>query len=308
MKILVPEAMHPVSLQRLREDHDVLHDPTLFTRHTELLEAARDADVIIVRNRTQVKNDLLDALESCRAVGRLGVGLDNIDVEGCRAKGIKVIPAFGANARSVAEYVVTAAMLLFRQRHYGVSAGMAAGEWPRPPSPDGFEVEGRTLGVIGFGSIGQCTGRLASRLDMRVVAYDPTMKKPASIDFPCEMLPLEDLLENSDVVSLHLPLTATTRGLIDANRLSMMRPGAVLINAARGGIVDEAALADALRRGKLHGAALDVFDTEPLPGGSALTDVPNLLLTPHIAGVTADSEFRVCEYVAERILELAPPR
>ncbi len=185
MKILVPEAMHPVSLQRLRADHDVLHDPTLFTRHTKLLESARDADVIIVRNRTQVKGDLLTALASCRAVGRLGVGLDNIDVEGCRARGIKVIPAFGANARSVAEYVITAAMLLLRQRHYGVSAGMAAGEWPRPASPEGFEIEGRTLGVIGFGSIGQCTGRLASRLDMRVVAYDPSSKGRACTDFPC---------------------------------------------------------------------------------------------------------------------------
>lgn len=308
MKILVPEAMHPVSLQRLRADHDVLHDPTLFTRHAELIEAARDADVIIVRNRTQVKGELLAALASCRAVGRLGVGLDNIDVDGCRVRGIKVIPAFGANARSVAEYVITAAMLLLRQQHYGVSAGMAAGEWPRPTSPAGFEIEGRTLGVIGFGSIGQCTGRLASRLDMRVVAYDPTAKGQARADFPCEMVSLDDLLANSDVVSLHLPLTPATCGLIDAGRLAMMRPGAVLINAARGGIVDEAALANALRRGNLHGAALDVFDTEPLPAGSALADVPNLLLTPHIAGVTADSEFRVCEYVAERILELSPTR
>lgn len=308
MKILVPEAMHPVSLQRLRADHDVLHDPTLFTRRNELLEAARDVDVIIVRNQTQVRDELLAALASCRAVGRLGVGLDNIDVEGCRARGIKVIPAFGANARSVAEYVVTTAMLLLRRRHYGVSEGMAAGEWPRPASPDGFEVEGRTLGLIGFGSIGQCTGRLAHRLDMRVVAYDPGFSGDMPTGFPCKMLPLEDLLASSDVVSLHLPLTPATRGLINASRLSLMRDGSVLVNAARGGIVDEAALADALRQGKLHGAALDVFDTEPLPAGTVLADVPNLLLTPHIAGVTADSEFRVCEYVADRILELSPPR
>ncbi|WP_316155111.1 hydroxyacid dehydrogenase [Cupriavidus sp. BIC8F] len=304
MKILVPEAMHPISLQRLRIEHDVKHDPTLFTRGPELVEAARDADVLIIRNRTQVRDDLLAALMRCRAVGRLGVGLDNIDVEGCRAKGIKIIPAFGVNARSVAEYVVTTAMMLLRRSHYGVSAGMAAGEWPRPASPEGFEIEGRTLGVVGFGSIGQLTGHLADRLGMRVVAYGHTSGSRAPGDFECKMLPLEELLACSDVVSLHLPLTPETRGLIDERRLSKMRPGAILINAARGGIVDEVALAQALHKGHLHGAALDVFDTEPLPSGSALADAPNLLLTPHIAGVTADSEFRVCEYVADRIMEM----
>lgn len=302
MKILIPELMHPRALERLRDEHEVLFDPTLFTREAELLDAARDADAMIVRNRTQVRGKLLDALGQCRAVGRLGVGLDNIDVPACQARGIEVIPAVGANARSVAEYVVTCAMLLLRFSHYSVSDALADGLWIRPSTPEGHEARGRTLGLVGFGSIGQLTGRLASRLDMRVVAHDAAFRPDTPFDFRCEMLPLDELLAVSDVVSLHVPLVPQTRNLINAERLAMMRPDAVLINAARGGIVDEAALARALTEKRLRAAALDVFDDEPLPGGSVLAGVPNLLLTPHVAGVTADSELRVCELVAERVL------
>ncbi|WP_434034844.1 hydroxyacid dehydrogenase [Cupriavidus sp. a3] len=302
MKILIPELIHPRALERLRAEHEVLFDPTLFMRQEELLDAAQDAHALIVRNRTQVRGELLHALGECRAVGRLGVGLDNIDVAGCQARRIEVIPAIGANARSVAEYVVTCAMLLLRYSHYSVSDALAEGHWIRPAKPEGREARGCTLGLVGFGSIGQLTGRLASRLDMRVVAYDPAFRPETSIDFKCEMLPLSELLASSDVVSLHIPLMPETRHLINAERLAMMRPDAVLINAARGGIVDEAALARALTGRMLQAAALDVFDDEPLPGGSVLVGVPNLLLTPHVAGVTADSELRVCELVADRIL------
>ncbi|SCK19862.1 (S)-sulfolactate dehydrogenase [Variovorax sp. HW608] len=304
MKILIPELIHPRALERLRAAHEVVFDPTLFARQSELLAAAQDAHALIVRNRTQVRDDLLDALSKCRAVGRLGVGLDNIDVPGCRARGIEIVPAVGANARSVAEYVVTCAMLLLRYSHYSVGSSLADGRWVRPARPEGHEVAGRTLGLIGFGSIGQLTGRLASRLDMRVVAHDPSLRADAPIDFECQMLPLDTLLATSDVISLHIPLMPETRGLINAERLALMQPGAVLINAARGGIVDEAALAHALLEGRLRAAALDVFEDEPLPSGSVLAGVPNLLLTPHVAGVTADSELRVGELVAERILTL----
>lgn len=304
MKILIPELIHPQALERLRAAHEVVFDPTLFTRQSELLAAARDAHALIVRNRTQVRDELLDALGKCRAVGRLGVGLDNIDVPGCQARGIEVIPALGANARSVAEYVVTCAMLLLRYSHYSVSSALADGRWTRPARPEGYEVAGRTLGLIGFGSIGQLTGRLASRLDMRVVAHDPSLRGDAAIDFECQMLPLDKLLVTSDVVSLHIPLMPETRGFLNAERIALMRPGSVLINAARGGIVDEAALAHALSEGRLRAAALDVFEDEPLPSGSVLAGVSNLLLTPHVAGVTADSELRVGELVAERILTL----
>ena len=304
MKIVIPELIHSKALERLSAEHDVVFDPTLFLRQSDLLATVKDAHALIVRNRTQVRDELLDALGECRAVGRLGVGLDNIDVPGCRSRGIEVIPAVGVNARSVAEYVVTSTMLLLRYSHYSVSRALAEGRWTRPPRPEGHEVACRTLGLIGFGSIGQLTGRLASRLDMRVVAYDPSLRSEAAIDFECQMLSLEALLATSDAVSLHVPLMPETRGLINAERLALMQPGAVLINAARGSIVDEAALAQALSEGRIRAAALDVFDDEPLPSGSVLAGVPNLLLTPHVAGVTADSELRVGEFVAERIIAL----
>lgn len=304
MKILIPEQIHPQPLARLRAEHEVVFDPTLFTRHSELLAAAQDAHALIVRNRTQVKDDLLDALGQCRAVGRLGVGLDNIDVAGCRARSIEVIPAIGANARSVAEYVVMCAMQLLRYSHYSVGDALAAGQWIRPPSPEGEEVAGRIMGLIGFGSIGQLTAHLASRLDMKVVAYDPSFRPDTALDFDYQMLSLDELLATSDVVSLHCPLMPETRNLINAERLAKMRPSAVLINGARGGIVDEAALAHALTQGQLKAAALDVFADEPLPAGTVLADVPNLLLTPHIAGVTADSELRVGHLVVDRILAM----
>lgn len=302
MKILIPEQIHPQPLARLRAEHKVVFNPTLFTRHSELLAAAQDAHALIVRNQTQVKGDLIDALGKCRTVGRLGVGLDNIDVPGCRVRGIEVIPAVGANARSVAEYVITCAMLLLRYSHYNVSGAVAAGRWIFPPIPDGEEIAGRTLGLIGFGSIGQLTGRLASLLGMEVQAYSPSFCVETTIDFDCRMVTLDELLATSDVVSLHLPLKPDTRNFINAERLAIMRPNAVLINAARGGIVDEAAIALALTQGRIKAAALDVFKDEPLPGGSVLAGVPNLLLTPHIAGVTADSELRVGHMVTDRIL------
>ncbi|GAD21681.1 hydroxyacid dehydrogenase [Acidovorax sp. MR-S7] len=304
MKILIPEYIDPRSLQRLRAEHEVVFDSTLWERRADLVSSARDAHAIIVRARTQVKGELLDAMEYCRAVGRLGVGLDNIDVQTCQARGIEIIPAIGGNARSVAEYVVTCALMLLRYSHYSVGGALADGNWIRPAIPEGREVAGRTIGLVGFGSIGQLTGRLASRLDMRVVAHDPSLRELPANDFECQLLPLDDLLASSDIVSLHLPLTPATRGLIDASRLALMQPDAVLVNAARGGIVDEKALADALAQRRLRAAALDVFDEEPLPGGTALSGTPNLLLTPHIAGVTADSESRVGELVSDRILAL----
>lgn len=297
--------MLPVPLERLRAVHDVFHDASLVDRRAELVDAVREADCVIVRNRTQVRGDLLDAMARCKVIGRLGVGLDNIDVDTCRKRGIQVVPAVGANARSVAEYVVAAAMMLLRGA-YGATAEMAAGKWPRQAMTGGSEVVGRTLGIIGFGSIGQVTGKLAQAIGMRVIACDRGTLAGAgkALDLDCELLPLEPLLAASDIVSLHMPLTPQTRGLIGAEHIAMMKPGSVLINTARGGIVDEEALADALRRGHLRGAAIDVFKSEPLGPGSAFAGVPNLLLTPHIAGVTSDSEIRVGNLIADKILEL----
>jgi len=298
MKILITEFMDAPAVAQLAAKHEVVHDATLVDDPARMIALASGADAIIVRNRTQVRGALLDALARCKVVGRLGVGLDNLDLPGCEARGIRVIPATGANAQSVAEYVVATAMLLLRGA-YGSSAEVAAGAWPRAALTNGREIGGKTLGLVGYGSIGQLTGRLARAVGMRVVAHDAAMAPGADVP----SLSLDALLAQADVVSLHVPLLASTRHLIDARRLTAMKPGAVLINTARGGVVDEAALAEALRSGHLAGAALDVFEAEPLPAGGPLAGCPNLLLTPHIAGVTAEANERVSSLIATKVLE-----
>jgi (S)-sulfolactate dehydrogenase len=261
-----------------------------------------DTDALIVRNRTQVDADLLVAAPRLRVVGRLGVGLDNIDVPACQARAIEVFPATGANALAVAEYVIATVMTLLRGAYLS-SAEVALGKWPRPQLSQGRETAGRTLGLVGFGGIGQLTAKLAQALGMHVLAYDPLLPPDAPLWAASGVVrrDLDELLAQADAVSLHVPLTAQTRGLIDAARMGRMKAEAVLINTSRGGIVDEAALAEALRSGQLAGAALDVFEREPLPNGSPLATAPNLILTPHIGGVTRESNIRVSTMIAAKV-------
>ncbi len=304
MRIVITEFMDERAVAQLAARHDVLYDPQLVDDMPRLLAQAADTDAIVVRNRTQVRGALLAALSRCRVVGRLGVGLDNIDVPACEARGMQVIPATGANALSVAEYVVGTAMLLLRGA-YQSSPAVAAGQWPRNALSNGREMAGKTLGLVGFGSIGQLSAGLARALGMGVLAFDALMHAdhPAYAQNGARCVGLEELVASSDVISLHVPLVETTRGLFDATRIAAMKPGAVLINTARGGIVDEVALAAALRSGRLGGAAIDVFGTEPLPVAPHFEGCPNLLLTPHIAGVTAEANERVSFLIADKLLE-----
>jgi len=304
MRIVICEFMDERAVNRLRSAHDVHYDAALVDDAPALLREAARADALVVRNRTQVRGALLEALVRCRAVGRLGVGLDNIDVPGCEARGMRVIPATGANALSVAEYVVIAALMLLRGA-YASTPAVAGGQWPRTALSSGREASGKTLGLIGYGAIGQLTARLARGLGMRVIAFDAMMDgdHPAFADGVAASAGLDEVIQTADVVSLHVPLVDATRGLFDAARIAAMKPGAVLINTARGGIVDEVALAAALKSGHLGGAALDVFASEPLPAAPHFRDCPNLLLTPHIAGLTAESNERVSFFVADRLLE-----
>jgi (S)-sulfolactate dehydrogenase len=230
------------------------------------------------------------------------VGLDNIDMEACAARGIEVIPASGANAESVAEYVLTAALLLLRGAYFSTRA-VEAGTWPRQTLSQGREAAGKTLGIVGFGSIGRLTARKAAALGMHVLGHDAVLpdEAPAWTEHRVRPMALDELLATSDVVSLHMPLTPATRGLLGAQRLGRMKRDAILVNTARVGIVDEAVLAQMLREGRLGGAALDVFDQEPLAAGSPLAGAPRLLLTPHVAGVTVESNERVSALIAERV-------
>ena len=293
------------AVARLAARHDVLLDATLVDKPAELLREAAAADALIVRNRTQVRGDLLAALTRCKVVGRLGVGLDNIDVERCAERGIAVIPATGANAQSVAEYVVTVALMLLRGA-YQSTADVAAGKWPRNALGNGREVGGKTLGLIGFGSIGRLTAKLAQGVGMQVIAFDTMLDPDDAVYDATGVRPvsLPELVATADVVSLHVPLVDATRNLFDATRIAAMKRGAVLVNTARGGIVDEAAAVAALKSGQLGAAALDVFANEPLGPSPAFAGCPNLLLTPHIAGVSIESNERVSFLIAEKVLEV----
>ncbi|HTH78371.1 MAG TPA: hydroxyacid dehydrogenase [Ramlibacter sp.] len=304
MQVLITEFMDAPAVEALRAHHEVTYEPHLVDDMPRLLAEAAKCDAIIVRNRTQVRGELLAALKPCTVVGRLGVGLDNIDTSACEAKGIRVFPATGANAHSVAEYVIASAMLLLRGA-YASTADVAAGQWPRPALSQGRELAGKTLGLVGFGSIGQQTARLAKALGMHVTAFDPALADahPAFAQLGVTPCTFDDLVSAADVVSLHIPLVDSTRGLFDERRIAAMKKGAILVNTARGGIAEERAIADALRSGKLGGAALDVFAEEPLAPSPHFAGCPNLILTPHIAGLTAESNERVSSLVANKVLE-----
>jgi (S)-sulfolactate dehydrogenase len=304
MRIVICEFIDERALPALRSKHDVVYDPKLVDDKPRLMAEAATADAVVVRNRTQVRGELLAALKRCRVVGRLGVGLDNIDVPACEARGMQVIPATGANALSVAEYVIGSAMLLLRGAYQSTGA-MAAGSWPRNALSNGRELAGKTLGLVGFGAIGQLTAGLAQALGMQVIAFDALMDRdhPAFATAGVVCLGLDELVARADVVSLHVPLVDSTRNLFNAARIGAMKPDAVLINTARGGIVDEVAVALALHAGRLGGAALDVFGAEPLPAQAHFEGCPNLLLTPHIAGVTHESNERVSSVIAAKVLE-----
>lgn len=299
--IVISEFMDETAIREGLADFDVVYDPTLVDRPEELRRLVKDARALIVRNRTQVRGGLLEAAARLRVVGRLGVGLDNIDVAACEARNIAVRPATGANDLSVAEYVICAAMQLLRGA-YASTPQMLAGAWPRNVLI-GRETAGRVLGLVGFGAIARCTATLARALGMRIVAFDPYAPDPVFAAEGVARRDLPALLAEADVISLHVPLTAETHGLISTAALARMKRGAVLINAARGGVVDEAALAVALREGRLAGAALDVFDREPLTAEAAaiFAGTPNLVLTPHIAGVTEESNTRVSFVTVENV-------
>lgn len=304
MRIVITEFMDERAVAQLSARHDVLYDPKLVDDPDRLHREAALAEALIVRNRTQVRGELLAQLGRCKVVGRLGVGLDNIDVAACEARGLRVIPATGANALSVAEYVIGTAMLLLRGAYQSTPA-VAAGQWPRNALSSGREIAGKTLGLIGFGSIGQLTARLAQGLGMEVVAFDAMLDAdhPVFAQTRVRCVGLDEAIKSADVLSLHVPLVDSTRGLIDAARIATMKRGAVLVNTARGGVVDEVAVAQALKSGHLGGAALDVFEAEPLVASAHFQDCPNLVLTPHIAGVSAESNERVSFLIAEKVLE-----
>jgi len=303
-KVVVSEFLPEPHLDRLRQSFEVVYDPDLYADRDRLLAELAGSAAILIRNRTRIDPSLLAAAPKLQVVGRLGVGLDNIDLDGCAAAGVTVLPAVGANAVSVAEYVIGAMLVLLRGV-YDMTPSMVAGEWPRQGHAFGHELSGKTLGLVGLGSIARQVALRAAPFGMGIVAFDPFLPDDDAAWGTVGKVDLETLLSTSDVVSLHVPLDEKTRNLIDAAALALMKPTAVLVNTSRGGIVDEPALARALESCALAAAALDVFATEPLgPGPAAVfAGVPNLLLTPHLAGNTEEAVDRVATTIVAAVIE-----
>lgn len=299
--IVISEFMDQDAVDSLSADFDTFYDPDLVDRPDELNTRMAGCAALIVRNRTQVRGDLLQAGRELKAIGRLGVGLDNIDVEQCSQRGIAVLPATGANNLCVAEYVIAGLFILVRGAYHS-TAEVLDGSWPRNALIGG-EISGKILGLVGFGGIARDVASRAHALGMQVIASDPYVNAddPAWQQHNVSNVAFDELLSRADAISLHVPLTEQTRHQFDAVAIASMKANAVLINAARGAVVDEPALSMALKSGHLGGAMLDVFEHEPLQKDSVLADTPNLLLTPHIAGVTVESNVRVSALTADNV-------
>src|SRR5947199_325724 len=257
----------------------------------ELERALAGAHALIVRSETRVTADLLTRGPNLRVIARAGTGVDNIDVHAATRRGIAVMNAPGANTVSAAEHAM--GLLLAQARHIPWAAeAMRRGEWDRKRF-EGTELRGKTIGIVGLGRIGGHVAQLARAFGMHVVGHDPYLSPERAAELQLKLLPLDQLLAQADVVTLHVAHTEQTHHLINAERLKLMKPTAVLVNTARGELVDEAALADAVRDKRIGGAAIDVFAVEPLPADAPLRKLERVILTPHLAASTAEAQERV---------------
>src|SRR5206468_257078 len=257
----------------------------------ELEKAIAGAHALIVRSETRVTASLMAQAAHLRVVARAGTGVDNIDVHAATRRGIAVMNAPGANTVSAAEHAM--GLLLAQARHIPWAAeAMRRGEWDRKRF-EGTELRGKTIGIVGLGRIGGHVAQLARAFGMQVVGHDPYLSPERAAELQLKLLPLDQLLGQADVVTLHVAHTEQTHHLINAERLKLMKPTAVLVNTARGELVDEAALADALREKRIGGAAIDVFAVEPLPADAPLRTLERVILTPHLAASTAEAQERV---------------
>ncbi|MBI2773584.1 MAG: phosphoglycerate dehydrogenase [Chloroflexi bacterium] len=302
--MIVADPIAPEGLELLRERCDV----RVMTGLTEdvLCERIAEAQALVVRSETKVTARVLESGARLVVVGRAGVGVDNIDVPAATRRGVYVVNAPTGNVVAAAEHSV-ALMLALLRNVPAADASVRRGEWSRSTLM-GRELRGKTLGLVGIGRVGGLVARRAAAFDMAIVAHDPFATEAGAHAIGARLVPLDELLATADVISLHAPLTEKTRGLIDGAALAKMKPTAVLVNAARGEIVDEAALAEALRDGRIAGAALDVYPQEPLPATSPLREAPHTVLTPHIAGSTAEAQTNVAVDVVKQILDVLAGR
>jgi D-3-phosphoglycerate dehydrogenase / 2-oxoglutarate reductase len=298
-RIVVADRISPSGLSALLEDARFEVIETAGWEEGAVHEALGEAHGLLVRSATTVSRALLEHAPRLRVIGRAGVGVDNIDVEAATERGVAVLNAPSGNTISAAE-LAFALLLACVRRIPAADVSMRKGEWDRK-SFTGTELYGKTLGLVGAGRIGGEVARRARAFGMRVLAYDPFLAKDRAKALEIELCSIDDVLERSDMISLHVPLTEQTAGLIGAAELARMKPGAIVVNAARGGVIDEAALADALRSGHLAAAGLDVFEEEPLPAEHPLRSVEHAVLTPHLDAATDEAQHNVALEIAEAV-------
>jgi D-3-phosphoglycerate dehydrogenase len=302
-KVLVAETIAPEGVEALRARHDV--DVRTGLSAGDLRVAIAEYDALVVRSQVDVDAALIAEAPKLQVIGRAGVGVDNVDLEAATRAGITVVNAPTGNTIAAAEHTI-ALLLALARRVPAADASLRRGEWARGPL-QGVQLRGRTLGIIGLGKIGMAVAERARGLGMTLLGSDPYVTAEQAALRGVELVDLERLLERSDAVSVHVPLTRATTALLDAKALKRMKAGAFVLNVARGGIVDEAALAAALREGRLGGAGIDVFEAEP-PTGSPLLEAPNTVLTPHLGASTAEAQVAVAEEIAGQVIDVLAGR
>ena len=303
MKILITEFMETKSVELLKKNFDVTCDQELSKNHDKLKLLINNFDVLIVRNKTQVNKEILENTSRLKFIGRLGVGLDNIDTEYCKKNNIYVQPATGMNADSVAEFVIHASLSLLKNIPL-MHQETLSGNWPRT-SILSRELKGKKLGLLGFGLIAKKVSKLAKIFNSDIVAYDPFVDSSIGNEFNTKLVSKKELFESSDIISIHLPLSDSTKNLLNYNAFKQMLKKPVIINSSRGSIINEKDLLRAYDEKLISGFALDVYEVEPVQKEflNSLKKSTNCILTPHIAGVTEESNTRVSEFIANAILE-----
>ena len=302
-KILISEFINQESLDNLNKKFDVKYDEKLWENSKKLEEIIKDYDGLIVRNKTMVNLNILENANSLKFIGRLGVGLDNIDTENCKIKNIHVQPATGMNANSVAEYVLSSSMSLIKKIPM-FHAGTIKGEWPRTKIKSA-EINQKCLGVIGFGTIGRKVAEYALKNKLTVLAYDPYLTELNEKEIKVKLSNLKEIFEKSDIISLHLPLTEETKNLINKSTFLQMKNKPIIINTSRGSIVNENDLIDAYHNDLISGFAIDVFENEPIKSEfyKKISSEMNCILKPHISGVTTESNIRVSDFIVKKTTE-----
>jgi D-3-phosphoglycerate dehydrogenase / 2-oxoglutarate reductase len=299
-RILIADKLGQAGLDRLNQAADVAYDMHTGLSKEDLLPLMPDYDAVIVRSDTRLDADLIAAGQRLKVIGRAGIGVDNIDVPAASARGILVMNTPHANSVATAEQ--TLALMLAACRHtVPAHNSVAAGQWERSRFV-GTELAGKTLGIIGFGYIGRLVTRRAQAFEMRVVAYDPFVTAEDCAVLDVDRLPLADLLAQSDIITLHAVVTPESREIINSETLAAMKDGVVIVNVARGKLINEQALADALQSGKVRAAALDVYQEEP-PVNSPLIGLPNVLHTPHLGASSREAQHRVGIEIADQIVD-----